>query len=119
MPEPTSATTTALALSSASLLPFINGNILLGAVLGGVVITAESKNLTGAKRVYTMLVSTAVGYLIAPVVMELLPAPFNNAGLCGLISSVFALLILVKMLDWAKVSKLSDIWKVFRGGGSL
>lgn len=48
MPEPTTTTTTATAisLSAVSILPFINGNALLGAVLGAAFIATYEKDLS-------------------------------------------------------------------------
>ena len=44
MPEPTTTTSlSTLTLSAASLLPFINGNALLGAVLGAAFIATYEK----------------------------------------------------------------------------
>ena len=43
MPEPTTSTATIATLSAVSLLPFINGNALLGAVLGAAFIATLRK----------------------------------------------------------------------------
>jgi hypothetical protein len=117
MPEPTSTTTaTTMVLSTASLLPFINGNSLLGAVLGAAFIATYEKNLTAWARLRTLLLSIGIGYLLAPEITS--RTMITSDATAALITSTFSLFILIKAVDWVKNSKLSDIWKTFRGGGS-
>ena len=67
MPEPTTtAAATAITLSAASLLPFINGNALLGAVFGAALFATTKKDLKPLQRVLTMLLATGIGYLLTP-----------------------------------------------------
>ncbi|MBU3120795.1 MULTISPECIES: putative holin [Acinetobacter] len=117
MPEPTTTTSlSTLTLSAVSLLPFINGNALLGAVLGAAFIATYEKNLTALSRLRTMLLSTGIGYLLAP---EITSRTFiTSDATAALITSTFSLFILIKAVDWVKASKLSDLWKAFRGGSS-
>lgn len=118
MPEPTTTATTATAisLSAVSILPFINGNALLGAVLGAAFIATYEKDLTAWQRLRTMLLSTGIGYLLAS---EITSRTFiTSDATAALIASTFSLFILIKAVDWVKTSKLSDIWKTFRGGGA-
>lgn len=117
MPEPTSTTTaTTMVLSTVSLLPFINGNSLLGAVLGAAFIATYEKNLTAWARLRTLLLSIGIGYLLAPEITS--RTMITSDATAALITSTFSLFILIKAVDWVKNSKLSDIWKTFRGGGS-
>ena len=61
MPEPTTtAAATAITLSAASLLPFINGNALLGAVFGAALFATTKKDLKPLQRMLTMLLATAL-----------------------------------------------------------
>ena len=118
MPEPTTTTTTATAisLSAVSILPFINGNALLGAVLGAAFIATYEKDLSAWQRLRTMLLSTGIGDLLAS---EITSRTFiTSDATAALIASTFSLFILIKAVDWVKTSKLSDIWKTFRGGGA-
>ena len=62
MPEPTTtAAATAITLSAASLLPFINGNALLGAVFGAALFATTKKDLKPLQRMLTMLLATGIG----------------------------------------------------------
>jgi hypothetical protein len=63
-----------------------------------------------------MLLSTGIGYLLAS---EITSRTFiTSDATAALIASTFSLFILIKAVDWVKTSKLSDIWKTFRGGGA-
>lgn len=117
MPEPTTTTTATLtALAGVSILPFVNGNALLGAVLGAAFIASYEKDMTAWQRIRTLLLSVGIGYIVAP---EITSRTFiTSDATAGLLASIFALFLLVKAVDWVKKSKLADIWKLFRGGGS-
>ena len=56
MAEPTTPVTIA-ALSTVSLFPFINGNALLGAVLGAAFIATFEKDLNAFQRIRNMLLA--------------------------------------------------------------
>lgn len=66
MPEPTSTTAaTTTGLAAVSLLPFINGNALLGAVLGQLC-GLSRKELSAKQRIAFMLLCVGFGYLLGP-----------------------------------------------------
>ncbi|MCH7317938.1 MULTISPECIES: putative holin [Acinetobacter] len=116
MPEPTTTTTSmsVIGLSAMSILPFINGNALLGAVLGAAFIASTEKDLSAFKRIMTLILATGIGYICTPFITE--KTWITSDALAGLISSVFCLFILTKAVDWIKQANLSDIFKLFRGG---
>ena len=114
MTEPTTTATVA-GLSAISLLPFINGNALLGAVLGAAFVATYEKDLTAWQRLRIMLLSTGIGYLLAPEITS--RTLVTSDATAALITSTFSLFILVKAVDWVKKSRLSEIWKVFKNGG--
>ena len=64
MAEPTTPVTIA-ALSAVSLFPFINGNALLGAVLGAAFIATFEKDLNAFQRIRNMLLATGIGYILS------------------------------------------------------
>lgn len=115
MAEPTTTATVA-GLSAMAFLPFINGDALLGAVLGAAFIATYEKDLTPWQRMRTMLLSTGIGYLLAPEISS--RTIITSDATAALITSTFSLFILVKAVDWVKKAKLSEIWKALRGGGS-
>lgn len=116
MPEPTTtAVATTAALSVASLLPFVNGNALLGAVFGAALFATTKKDLKPLQRLITMIIAVGFGYLLAP---ELTARTFiSNDATAGMIASIFSLPILLKIMVWVDQSSLSDLWDKFRGGG--
>ena len=116
MPEPTAtAAATAVTISAASLLPFVNGNALLGAVFGAALFATTKKDLKPLQRLSTMIIAVGFGYLLAPeITMRTL---ITNDATAGMIASIFSLPIVLKMMVWVDQSSLSDIWNKFRGGG--
>lgn len=116
MPEPTTTTTSAsvIALSAMSILPFINGNALLGAVLGAAFIASSEKDLSASKRFMNLILATGIGYICTPFITE--KTFITSDALAALIASTFCLFILIKAVDWIKQAKLSDIIKLIRGG---
>jgi len=116
MAEPTTAAATALTISAASLLPFINGNALLGAVFGAALFATTKKDLKPLQRLITMLLATGIGYLLTP---EITARSFiNNDATAGMIAAIFSLPIILKIQVWVDQSNLSDIINKFRGGGT-
>lgn len=62
MPEPTTTTAaTAVTISAASLLPFVNGNALLGAVFGAALFATTKKDLKPLQRLSTMIIAVGLG----------------------------------------------------------
>ena len=118
MPEPTTtAAATAVTISAASLLPFVNGNALLGAVFGAALFATTRKDLKPLQRLVTMLLATGIGYLLSPEVTA--RSFISNDATAGMIASIFSLPIILKIIVWVDQSSLSDILnKIFRGGGS-
>ncbi|KAA8734921.1 hypothetical protein F4V57_03950 [Acinetobacter qingfengensis] len=116
MAEPTTtAAATALTLGAASLLPFVNGNALLGAVFGAALFATTKKDLKPLQRLMTMILATGIGYLLTP---EITARSFiNNDATAGMIAAIFSLPIILKIMVWVDQSSLSDIWNKFRGGG--
>ena len=118
MPEPTTtAAATAITLSAASLLPFINGNALLGAVFGAALFATTKKDLKPLQRMLTMLLATGIGYLLTP---EITARTFiSNDATAGMVAAIFSLPIILKIMVWVDQSNLTDIInKFFRGGGT-
>lgn len=115
MTEPASTTTAiALTISAASLLPFLNGNALLGAVLGAALFATTKKELRPLQRLSTMLLATGCGYVLAP---EVISRTFiTNDATAAMAAALFALPLILKLMVWVDQSSISDIIKKFRGG---
>ncbi|MDX8255268.1 putative holin [Acinetobacter pittii] len=118
MPEPTSTTAaTTTGLAAVSLLPFINGNALLGAVLGAAFVAYFENNLSPKKRIMFMLLCVGFGYLLGPEITSRTEYITSDAT-ASMIAAIFSIYILIKLLDWVKESTLAQLWKSFRGGGN-
>lgn len=117
MAEPTTAAVaaTAATISVASLLPFVNGDSLLGAVFGAALFATTKKDLKPLQRLSTMILAVGFGYLLTP---EITARTFiANDATAGMIAAIFSLPIILKIMVWVDQSSLSDIWNKFRGGG--
>lgn len=117
MAEPTTAAVaaTAATISIASLLPFVNGDSLLGAVFGAALFATTKKDLKPLQRLSTMILAVGFGYLLTP---EITARTFiANDATAGMIAAIFSLPIILKIMVWVDQSSLSDIWNKFRGGG--
>lgn len=117
MAEPTTtAAATAFTLSLASLLPFINGNALLGAVFGAALFATTKKDLKPLQRLVTMLLATGIGYLLTPEITQ--RSVVSNDATASMIAAIFSLPVILKIMVWVDQSSLTDmINKFFRGGG--
>lgn len=115
MAEPTTTATVA-GLSAFAFLPIINGNAMLGAVLGAAFIATFEKELTAFQRIRNMLLATGIGYISAPLITE--HTFLKTDAVAALITATLCLFILVKVMDWVKAAKLSDILSIFKGGKS-
>lgn len=108
MAEPATTTaTTALAISVASLLPFVNGNALLGAVLGAALFATTKKDLRAVSRLLTMLLSTGCGYLLAPEVTA--RTYITSDATAAMLAATFAVPIILKAMAWVERSSIIDI----------
>ncbi|MDM1022064.1 putative holin [Acinetobacter sp. VNK23] len=117
MAEPTTAAaTTAITLSAASLLPFVNGNALLGAVFGAALFATTKKDLKPLQRLVTMILATGIGYLLTPEIIT--RTMISNDATAGMVAAIFSLPIILKAIVWVDQSNLSDIFNKFRGGGT-
>lgn len=116
MAEPATSTTVGLTISAASLLPFINGNALLGAVFGAALFATTRKELRPLQRLSTMLLASGFGYLLAPEVTS--RTFITNDATAAMAAAIFALPIILKTIAWVDQSSISDIIKKFRGGSS-
>ena len=110
MPEPTSSTTVAITASAGllSLLPFVNGDALFGAVIGAAFLAYTQVSLNTAKRIFSLMLSVALGYALAPEISS--RTNVNSHTVIACFTSMFALPILVKVMSWVNKSTLTEIF---------
>ncbi|MBT0887570.1 MULTISPECIES: putative holin [Acinetobacter] len=115
MAEPTSSTTVAITAGAGliSLLPFVNGDALFGAVIGAAFVSFYSQQGGYEKRIGAFLISTAIGYLFAPEVVKYSFIDSYSSG--AFITALFAILVLNKVMAWANGATLSEIISAFSG----
>ena len=110
MAEPTTSTTVAITASAGlvSLLPFVNGDALFGAVIGAAFLAFTQVSLSYGKRIFSLMLSVALGYALAP---EISNRPgVNSHTVIACFTSMFALPVLVKAMKWVNKSTLTEIF---------
>jgi len=115
MPEPTAPIAIATSASLVSLLPFVNGDSLFGAVIGAAFIAFYTQDLTYKKRITAFIFSTAIGYLLAPEVVN--RTIIDSHSTASFIVAVVAIVLLQKILQWLESASITDILNALRGKG--
>jgi hypothetical protein len=115
MADPTSSTIGGLlvGLGLASAVPLIDGNALFGAVLGAWLVTSIKKDLKAWQRVGSLLLSSGVGYLFAPIALNL--APMLTSGVAAFTCALVVIPISIKAMVWVERADLLDILRRLRG----
>ena len=100
MAEPTTSTTVAITASAGlvSLLPFVNGDALFGAVIGAAFLAYTQVSLSYGKRIFSLMLSVALGYALAPEISN--RTGVNSHTVIACFTSMFALPVLVKVMKW-------------------
>lgn len=100
MAEPASSSTLAVTagLGVAALLPLVDGDALLGAVLGAVLIASTKKDISWWQRLLSMLLSVGLGYALAPEVVS--QAPITSKAAAAFIASICAIPLSLKLVLW-------------------
>ncbi|OTG65931.1 putative holin [Acinetobacter silvestris] len=111
MAEPTTSTTVAITASAGlvSLLPFVNGDALFGAVIGAAFLAYTQVSLNYGKRICSLMLSIALGYALAPEVSN--RTGINSHTVIACFTSMFALPLLVKIMQWVNKSTLNEIFQ--------
>ncbi|MCD9124027.1 putative holin [Cupriavidus sp. UGS-1] len=114
MAEP--GTTTAAAAAStivglASLFPGIDGNALIGAFAGAVLVVVTSKDLSLGKRFAYLVISLVVGYLGAPEIVN--QTPIASTGVAAFFAAALAIAVALQLIERVKTLDLRG----FKKGG--
>lgn len=116
MAEPGTTTAAAaastLGLGLASLFPGIDGNALIGAFAGAVLVVVTSKDLGIGARCAYLLVSLVIGYLGAPEIIRL--TPITSSGVAAFFAAALAIVVALQLIERVKTFDLAAIFK--RGG---
>lgn len=113
MPDPTTPIAIATTAGVASLLPFVNGDALFGAVIGAAFIAFYTQNVSYKKRIGTFLLSTAIGYLLEPELVN--RTPIDSHSTAAFAIALVAIIVLQKIIAWLESASLQDICNTIRG----
>ena len=114
MTDPTSSTVAiTIGAGAASMLPFVNGDALFGAIIGAAFIAFFSKNLDYKNRLAYFFLSTAIGYLLSPEVVN--RTMIDSHATSAFSISMVAIIILQKVVEWLRNASLSDIFSLLSG----
>jgi hypothetical protein len=110
MAEPASSTTLAVtgALGAAALLPFVDGDALLGAVLGAVLIASTKKDISWWQRLLSMLLSVGLGYALAAEVVN--QTPIASKAAAAFIASICAIPLSLKLVLWIEQAEIGGMF---------
>lgn len=113
----TASTTTNLAIAATSLstLPFINGDALFGAVIGAAFMALYTHKVDHVRKFVSFFISAAIGYLLAPEVVRY--TFLDSYSTSAFVVAIVAIPILIKMSVWLENATLSDILSTFKRGG--
>ncbi|MFJ7315614.1 putative holin [Pseudomonas sp. NPDC098747] len=116
MADPTSSTVTGLlmGLGVATAMPIIDGEALFGAILGAWLVTSTKKDLKVWQRLGSLVLSASVGYLFAPMTVQILPLVTSGGAAFG--SALLIIPISIKAMLWIEKADLWDILKRIKGG---
>lgn len=116
MADPTSGTIVGLltGLGLATALPIIDGELLFGAVLGAWLVSSTKKDLKVWQRLGSLLLSAGVGYLFAPMALQV--APFITGGGASFGCALVVIPLSIKVMVWIEQADLWDILRRLRGG---
>ncbi|MBJ8475336.1 putative holin [Acinetobacter bereziniae] len=115
MAEPTTPIAITTTASAASLLPFLNGDSLFGAVIGAAFIAYYTKQAGYTSRIASFLISTGVGYLLAQEIVD--RTIIKNFSTAAFIVSIAAIPVLLKVSAWLEKATLSDLFSIFSKKG--
>ncbi|WP_336018880.1 putative holin [Acinetobacter lwoffii] len=111
MTEPASASglTVAAGVGLASLLPFVNGDALIGAVLGAAVVAIHTKDAVWYLKIVGLFLSSLCGYFFAPDAQVLINVFLNkffgfeikSIAVVSCLLAVVSVPFLKKLSDWA------------------
>ena len=116
MADPTSSAVTGLlmGLGLATAMPVIDGEALFGAILGAWLVTSTKRDLKVWQRLGSLFLSAGVGYLFAPMALQLVP--FVTSGGAAFGCALIIIPISIKAMVWVEKADFWEILRRIRGG---
>lgn len=112
MAEPASSTTLAITagLGVAALMPFVDGDALLGAVLGATLIASTKRDIRWWQRLLSLILSIGIGYILAPEVIG--QTPIKSMAAAAFIAAICAIPLALKVSVWAEQLDIGSLVKL-------
>lgn len=115
MADPTSSTLSGLLVGlGLAGVPIVDGEALFGAVLGAWLVASTKQNLKVWQRLGSLLLSSGVGYLFAPMALDLMPV--LTSGGAAFACALVIIPISIKAMVWVEKTSLWEILRRIRGG---
>lgn len=118
MPEPTTSTAAAVVvgtgIGAASLLPGVDGNALMGALLGAALVAYARKELKPWQRLGGLCFSALVGYLMATEMVN--QTPIKDTGAGAFIGAIVIVPLALKLMEWVDKLEIATLFKRGNGG---
>lgn len=109
MAEPIPSTVAiATSIGLASLFPGVDGNALIGAFAGAVLVVVSSKDLTLAKRLAYLVISLIVGYQGAQDIVNW--TPIHSTGVAAFFGAAGAIVIALQLIERLKSFDLFSLF---------
>ncbi|MEH6490760.1 putative holin [Halopseudomonas sp.] len=117
MPEPTSSTavaaTTAAGVTLAAMVPSIDANAVMGAVLGAALVAYNKSELKAWQRIGSLFFSALVGYLMSSELVT--QTPVTETGTGAFIGSIIIVPLGIKLMQ--QIDKFDIASLIKRGPG--
>lgn len=116
MAEPSTTSVFALASTGAlaSLLLGLDGNAVVGAFAGAVLMVMSSKDLRWSTRVAYLFISWVVGYMAAPVITH--HSPIDQTGVAAFFAAAIVVTVALTLIERVRTMDFSAWFR--RGGGA-
>lgn len=103
------ALTAAAATTTASLVPGVDANALVGAIAGGALFVASSRDLSIATRLLYLVISACVGYIAAPQVVAW--SFITSSGVAAFLAGALAITVATVGIERAKTFDFTSFFK--------
>lgn len=117
MTEPATGTAIAIAATSVTVTSWLlglDGNAIVGALAGAVLMVMSAKDVRWYARVLYLAISWTMGYIAAPEITEHLP--IDQTGVAAFIAAALIVTVTLQTIERAKTLDVFTFWR--RGGGT-
>lgn len=91
-------------------MPFVDGDALLGAVLGATLIASTKRDIRWWQRLLSLILSIGIGYILAPEVIG--QTPIKSMAAAAFIAAICAIPLALKVSVWAEQLDIGSLVKL-------